>query len=159
MNIIRDIKTFYKTHYILTCFINIFYKYITYFLCVLYLIWFPIYIIKTNNLHSFSNENITNMALIIYSFYKINSILINKYNFTTEIIFESLFLISAIYDINNSNHIHHIEYCIMCSIFISVFILVYGTFYYIVKSDFTIYYDPDDEDIYLENIADICCEV
>ncbi len=99
------------------------------------------------------------MALIIYSFYKINSILINKYNFITEVFFESIFIISAIYDITNSNHIHHIEYCIMCSIFISIFILVYGTFYYIVKSDFTVYDILSDEDIYLEYAADICSDV
>jgi hypothetical protein len=77
-----------------------------------------------NNLHEFSNENITNIALIIYSFYKMNSFLINKYNFTTEFIFESVFLISAIYDIFNNNHLYHIEYCVMCSLGVSIFIFV-----------------------------------
>jgi len=159
MNIITNIKNFYRKHYILTSVVNLFYKYITYFLCVLYLVWFPIYIIKTNNLHSFSNENITNIALIIYSFYKINSILINKYNFTTEIFFESLFLISAIYDITNSNHLYHIEYCIICSIFVAAFILLYGTFYYIIKSDFSIYDNNDENDLYLECISEIISDI
>ena len=124
MDIIEDCQKFYKKHYNLTFLINIFYKYITYILCILYLIWFPIYIIKMNNLHEFSNENITNIALIIYSFYKMNSFLINKYNFTTEFIFESVFLISAIYDIFNNNHLYHIEYCVMCSLGVSIFIFV-----------------------------------
>ena len=71
MNIINDCKEFYNMHPFLTFTITIFYKYITNILCIIYLIWFPIYIIKSNNLHDFSNENITNIALIFYSFYKL----------------------------------------------------------------------------------------
>jgi hypothetical protein len=155
MDIIEDCRNFYKTHYFLTMCVNIFYKYITNILCILYLFWFPIYIIKTNNLHTFSNENFTNISLIFYSFYKINSILINKYNFTTEIIFETLFLISAIYDIINNNHLYHIEYCIMCSLAISIFVFIYGTLYCMIKSDFYMY----NRELYLEHIAEICSDV
>jgi hypothetical protein len=155
MDIITDCDKFYKRHYYLTFLINIFYKYITYILCILYLIWFPIYIIKTKNLHEFSNENITNIALIIYSFYKIKSILINKYNFIIEIIFELLFLTSAIYDIINNNNLYHIEYCIICSLAISIFIFIYGTFYCLVKSDFYYY----DSELYMDYAIDIFSEV
>jgi hypothetical protein len=154
MDIIIDCTNFYNKNTYLVFLINIFYKYITNILCIIYLIWFPIYIFKTKNLHEFSNENITNIALIFYSFYKINSILINKYNFIKEILFEGLFLISAIYDIINNN-LYQIEYCIVCSIGISIFIFIYGTLYCIIKTDFNKY----NSDIYYEYMAEICSEV
>lgn len=154
MNLLNDCYKFYEKNYILTFCIHIFYKYITYVLCVLYLFWFPIYIIKTNNLHNFSSENITNISLIFYSFYKIHSVLINKYNFTTEIIFEIIFLTCAIYDISNSNHLYHIEYCIVCSLGISAVIFVYGTFYCIVKGDFSY-----DRELYYDYVSEILSEI
>ncbi len=155
MEIIKDCCNFYKKNVIVLSITNIFYKYITYFLCILYLIWFPIYIIKINNLHEFTNENITNIALIFYSIYKINSILINRYNFITEISFESLFLICAIYDIINEKNLYKIEYCIICSLCIAIIVFVYGTLYFIVKSDFIKY---NNKELYYDYIADIISE-
>ena len=158
MNIINDCKHFYYNNRSLLFFIDLFRKYIIFFLCIIYLLWFPIYIIKTNNLHNFSNENITNIALIFYSFYKINSIIINKYDFVKEFIFEALFLISAIYDILNSNYLYHIEYCIICSIVVALIIFVYGTLYYIFKIDFD-KYNNNNRELYYEFVADICSDI
>jgi hypothetical protein len=155
MDIITDCKEFYNKHQTLIFIINIFYKYITYILCIIYLIWFPIYIIKSNNLHEFSNENICNIALIFYSFYKIQSILINKYNFAKEIIYETLFLITTIYDLVNNNHLYKIEYCIICSIYMSIFVFIYGTLYFIIRSDFDKY---NNKELYYDYIADIISE-
>ncbi len=151
MDIIEDCTKFYKKHYNLTFIINIFYKYIINILCILYLFWFPIYIINTNNIHSFSNENITNIALIFYSFYKIKSVLANRYNFILEVIFEIIFLSCAIYDIINDNHLYQIEYCIFCSICIAICVFIYGSMYFIFKGDF----DKYNEDLYYEYIAEI----
>jgi len=154
MDIVTECIDFYNKHQLLTFTINIFYKYITNILCIIYLIWFPIYVIKSNNLHKFSNENITNIALIFYSFYKIHSILINKYNFAKEVIYESLFLISTIYDIVYDNHLYKIEYCIICSLYMSIFIFVYGTLYFIIRKDF----DKYNKELYYEYVAEIICE-
>ena len=152
MNTIKECKDFYKTHYTLKFFINLFYKFITNILCIIYLFWFCFQIITTQNISEFLNENICNIAFIFYSFYKIHSTLIIKYNFI-ELFFEAVFLFCVFYDISNKNHLYDIQQYIISSIIISIIIFIFGTLYCIFKLDFEIY----NNDFYYENAAEICC--
>ena len=151
MDTIKECKEFYRTHYTLTFFINLFYKFITNILCIIYLLWFCFQIINSQNISEFLNENISNIAFVFYSFYKIHST-ISKYNIFTEIFFEALCLFFVFYDINNKRQLYDIQQYIIGSIASSIIIFTFGTLYCIFTLDFDIY----NEDFYYENVAEIC---
>jgi hypothetical protein len=157
MNLIEEMEYFYKDDCIFILIVNIFYYYIIYLLCLAYLAWFPIYIIINNNLHEFANENYTNTILIFYAIYKIHSFFQTKRNYLKELFFESIFLLVILYDFINNNNLYYIQSLIMYSILCAISIFVYGTLYIMFKTDFH-YYDNNNENIYIEYIADICSE-
>lgn len=150
MNIIEEAIIFYKSNPTFLLVLKIFYYYITYVLCVIYLFWFPIYIIKNDNLHEFANENYINYFVNIFAIHKLYS-MINS-NYIREILFDIVFIICIIYDIINYNTIHHIQKCILYSVLISILIFVYGTMYMIFKSDFYRYTEKLEDEEYDDNI-------
>jgi len=152
MEIITDCKKFYKEHYTLKFFIKLFYKYIINILCIIYILWFPIYIIKSNNFNEFFTQNITNITLIFYSIYKIYSSIIKNCNIIIELIFECGFYMCVFYDVSKHHYLYEIELYIISSLSISIFIFIFGTLYCIFRLDF----DKYNEDLYYEYIADIC---
>ncbi len=156
MNLITEAKEFYKDSYLLLI-MNIFYNYIHYFLCILYLCWYIFYIIVNQNLKEFANENYINYYLIFYSFYKIHSFVKQKQNINRDIIFSTLFLAFISLDFINKNTIHPIQYWILYNLVFSIFIFTYGTLYMIIKSDFS-KYNINDNDYYIEFTADIISE-
>jgi glycerol uptake facilitator-like aquaporin len=152
MDLMNELDIFYKNSIILDI-VNIFYKYITYCLCVIYLIWFFINIILNNNLKEIVNENYSNCMLIFYSFYKIFSMIKLKSNYITDIIVTFILLFCIFTDITNEYNLYYIHYWIFYSLLISIGIFIYGTMYIIFSSDF-IQYNYDD----IEFIAEICSE-
>jgi hypothetical protein len=149
MGLINEAKEFYKDSYLLII-MNITY-YIHYFLCLLYLCWYPYYIIS--NIKEFANENYINYYLIFYSFYTINAFVKEKKNINYDIIFSILFLGFIFMDIINKNTIHSIQYWILYNILISIFIFVYGTLYLIFKLDFDRYNIDIDKSSYIAEIV------
>ena len=162
MNFITEAKEFYKDSYLLLI-MNIFYNYIHYFLCILYLCWYLLHIIINQNLKEFANENYINYYLIFYSFYKMHSFVKQRQNINRDIIFSILFLAFISLDLVNKNTIHPIQYLILYNLVFSIFIFTYGTLYLIIKSDFEKYdFDTDNKTAYddrISNIADIISEV
>ena len=77
MDTIKECKEFYRTHYTLTFFINLFYKFITNILCIIYLLWFCFQIINSQNISEFLNENISNIAFVFFHFIKFIQLLVN----------------------------------------------------------------------------------
>ncbi len=155
MDLIDEAKDFYKNSWLLLI-VNITYKYIDYFLCLLYLIWYPFNIIFNEELKTFANENYINYYLILYGFYKMHSFVKQKKNIYQDITMSIILLIFYILDIINNNTIHTIQYWILYNLLFSVFIFVYGTMYLIVKLDFD-KYNYSNED-YIEFTAEICSE-
>jgi hypothetical protein len=152
MDFMNELDIFYKNSIILDI-VNIFYKYITYCLCVIYLIWFFINIILNNNLKEVVNENYSNCMLIFYSFYKMFSMIKLKSNCITDIIVTFILLFCIFTDITNEYNLYYIHYWIFYSLLISCGIFIYGTMYIIFSSDFIQYNDND-----FEFIAEICSE-
>ena len=148
MSIIEESKIFYKSHTDFMLLLKIFYYYITYVLCILYLVWFPVYIIKNNNLIEFANENYINYFLNIFAIHKLYSMVYN--NYIREILFDIIFLLFIIYDIINQNTIHSIQKLILYSVLMSILIFTYGTLYMIIKSDFHKYDEKEDDNEHIE---------
>ncbi len=154
MILIDEANEFYKNSYILNI-SNIFYNYINYVLCIVYICWFPINIIINNNLTEFANENYINYYLIFYAFNKMYLILKNNKYIIYDIISSIIFLLIIGYDIINHNNIHQIQYWIFYNLLFSICIFVNGTMYLIFSLDFHSLDNYFDKEIYLENIADI----
>ncbi len=152
MDLIDEAKGFYKNGYLLMI-LNIFYNYVNYFLCILYICWFPIHIIINNNLTQFANENYINYYLILYAFYRMYLMTINfKYNINKNIIASIIFVIIISYDINNNNNIHKIQYWIFYNLMITLIFFVYGTIYLIFNLEIN---NTFDKELYIEYTADI----
>jgi hypothetical protein len=164
MDLINEAIEIYKNSYLLLI-MNIFYNYIDYFLCILYLGWYLLYIIVNQKLKEFANENYINYYLIFYSFYKIHSFVKQKQNIRRDIIFSTLFIVFISLDFINKNTIHPIQYWILYNLAFSIFIFTYGTLYMFIKSDFQNYnnsynnsynssYNSSDDN-YIELISEI----
>ncbi len=135
MDLMNEIDEFYKDSLLLV-FVNIFYKYITYCLCVIYLIWFFINIIINNNLEELIHENYSNCILIFYAFYKMISMIKLKSKYIVDFSITFIIILFIFYDIINMYNIYYIHFLIFYSQLISIGIFIYGTFYMIVCYDF-----------------------
>jgi hypothetical protein len=153
MELIDEAIIFYKNSYLLII-LNILYNYINYFLCISYILWFPIYIIINNNLFEFENENYINYYLILYSFYRMYLMGYKKNNSIKELITSIIYIIIITFDIKNNNIIHQIQYWIFYNLIISLGIFVYGTIYMIFNLEINKYY-IDDREAFIEYSADI----
>ncbi len=162
MEIINEAKEFYKNSWLLII-MDITYNYIHYFLCLLYLIWYPYNIIVNEDLKTFANENYINYYLILYAFYKIHTFVKQKKNIFYDIIITIILLGFFTLDMINKNTIHNIQYWILYNLLICIFIFIYGTFYMIIRSDFDrIIIDKiiiDDRDMFVEYVSDIISDV
>lgn len=163
MDLIDEIENFYKDGLLLLI-VNVFYKYITYCLCVIYLIWFLMNIIINDNLKEIANENYSNYVLIFYSFYKMYSIIKSNSNYIRDFIITIIFLCVIFVDIINKNNLHYIHYWILYNQLISIFLFTYGTLYMIFSYDFG-NNNQIDNNInnkhynYVDFVADICSEI
>lgn len=129
MNLIKDTIDFYKGSYLMII-MNITYNYTNCFLYLIYLCWYIYYITINSNI---------NYYLILYSFVKINSFFkINSFvkNIIIDIIFSIIYIGVFIFDLENNNNIHTIQYLILYNLLINVFIFIYGTLYLVIKYDF-----------------------
>jgi hypothetical protein len=136
MELIDEINDFYKDCILLNI-VNTFYKYITYCLCVIYLIWILINIIINNNLKEIIHDNYSNSYLIFYSFYKMFSAIKLKSNYKIDIIITFIMLFLIFNDIIAKYNLSYINFLIFYSQLFSIFIFVQGIFYMIVLSDFS----------------------